>query len=71
MKKVVSHIFERVVLISLPEGQWIAENYDNIISLLFIRSLQKYRLYVLCLRTLLCILTLSERSLVKRVASFR
>jgi hypothetical protein len=60
-----------VVFSSLLKGHWIAENYLNIVSLLFIQTLEKHGLFVGCLNEFLSILTSSGHSLLKRLMKFR
>jgi hypothetical protein len=60
-----------VVFSSLLKGHWIAENYFNIVSLLFIETLEKYGLFAVCLIEFLSILTSSEDSLSKRLMKFK
>jgi len=55
----------------LLKGHWIAENYFNIVSLLFIETLEKYGLFAVCLIEFLSILTSSGDSLSKRLMKFK
>jgi len=71
MIKVANHIIQTVVFISFLKGYRIVENYYDIVSLLFIQTLEKHVLYVQCLIKLLSILTSCEYFLLKSLAKFR
>ena len=45
MIKVANHIIQTVVFISLLKGYRIVENYHDIVSSLFIQTLEKHELY--------------------------
>ena len=45
MIKVANHIIQTVVFISFLKGYRIVENYYDIVSLLFIQTLEKHGLY--------------------------